>query len=122
MRIAWLALGVGAMGCGIAGIVLPLVPTTPFLLVAAYAFAQSSPTLHDWLVTHPRFGPVIADWRTHGAIDRRTKVLAVIVMVLMLLGSWMAGLGLPLLLLQAGVLAAVALFILTRPDAPARRQ
>jgi uncharacterized membrane protein YbaN (DUF454 family) len=121
MRIAWLGLGIGATGCGIAGIVLPLVPTTPFLLVAAYAFAQSSPTLHDWLVTHPQFGPVIADWRTHGAIDRRTKVLAVIVMVLMLLGSWMAGLGLPLLLLQAGVLAAVALFILTRPDAPAER-
>ena len=121
MRIAWLALAIGAIGCGIAGIVLPLVPTTPLLLVAAYAFARSSPTLHDWLVTHPRFGPVIADWRMHGAIERRTKFLAVTVMFLMPPGSWIAGLGISLLLLQASVLAAAAVFILTRPDAPAGR-
>jgi uncharacterized membrane protein YbaN (DUF454 family) len=122
MRIAWLAAGLAATACGIAGIVLPLVPTTPFLLVAAYAFARSSSTLHQWLVTHPRFGPLIADWRAHGAIGRRTKALAVTVMAVMLLGSWMAGLGMPLLLLQAGVLAVAALFILTRPDAPAGRK
>lgn len=93
MRLAWLMIGLVATACGIAGIVLPLVPTTPFLLVAAYAFARSSPTLHEWLVTHPRCGPLITDWRTHGAIGRRTKVLAVMVMGLMLLGSWLAGLG-----------------------------
>lgn len=122
MRIAWLVLGIGATGCGIAGIVLPLVPTTPFLLVAAYAFARSSPTLHDWLVTHPRLGPTIADWRIHGAIARRTKVLAVTVMLLMLLGSWIAGLGPWLLLAQASVLAVASLFILTRPDTRAERE
>jgi hypothetical protein len=121
MRIAWLGLGLVATGCGIAGIVLPLLPTTPFLLLAAYAFARSSPTLHEWLVTHPRFGPLIAHWRLHGAIGRRTKVLAVAVMVVMLLASWIGGIGPSLLLLQAGVLALASLFILTRPDAPAEK-
>ena len=115
-------LWIGATGCGIAGIILPLVPTTPFLLVAAYAFGRSSPTLHDWLVTHPRFGPALANWRMHGAIARRTKVLALTVMGLMLLTSWTAELELSLLLLQGSVLAAAALFILTRPDAPAGRE
>jgi len=106
----------------VAGIVLPLVPTTPFLLVAVYAFARSSPALHDWLVAHPRLGRAIVDWRSHGAIERRTKSLAVAVMVLTLLGSWIAGLAASLLILQAGALAAAALFILTRRDAPANRE
>lgn len=122
MRTIWLGFGLLATGCGIAGIVLPLVPTTPFLLVAAYAFARSSPSLHDWLVRHPRLGPVIANWRTHGAIERRTKLRAVAVMALMLPASWIAGFGLSLVLVQAGVLTLVAIFILTRPDAPAARE
>ncbi len=80
-RALWLLIGLLATGAGIAGIVLPLVPTTPFLLVAAFAFARSSDRLHSWLVTHPRLGPPITDWRDHGAISRRAKVLAVAVML-----------------------------------------
>jgi len=121
MRVIWFIVGIVATGCGIVGIVLPLMPTTPFLLVATYAFARSSPALHDWLVTHPHLGPPIRDWRLHGAIDARTKVGAVAVMLAMLTGSWLAGLGTMLLLVQASVLAAVALFILTRPSAPKPR-
>lgn len=116
MRIAWLGLGLVATGCGIAGIVLPLVPITPFLLLAACAFARSSPTLHEWLVTHPRFGPLIAHWRLHGAIGRRTKVRAVVVIVVMLLASWIGEIGPSLLVLQTDVLALASLVILTRPD------
>lgn len=120
MRIVWLTIGIMATGCGIAGVVLPLVPTTPFLLVAAYAFARSSPALHEWLVTHPRLGAIIEDWCAHGAIARPTKLVAVGVMVVMLLASWLAGLRASLFVLQAGVLAAAALFILTRLDAPSQ--
>lgn len=118
MRIFWLIIGLAATGCGIAGIVLPLVPTTPFLLVAAFAFARSSPALHNWLLTHPRLGPLIEDWHTHGAISRRTKALAVALMMAMLFASWIAGLQTSLLLVQAGVLTVAALFILSRPDVP----
>jgi uncharacterized membrane protein YbaN (DUF454 family) len=79
-RILWLILGVLSTACGIAGVLLPLVPTTPFLLLAAFAFARSSPRLHNWLITHPQLGPPIADWRAHGAINRRAKIMAVVVM------------------------------------------
>ena len=72
-RVLWLLLGIAATGFGIAGAVLPLLPTTPFLLVATYAFARSSPRLHAWLMSHRQFGPLIANWQQHGAIGRRAK-------------------------------------------------
>ena len=117
-RALWLAVGFLATGCGIAGVVLPLVPTTPFLLLAAFAFARSSPRLHDWLVNHPRFGPPIADWQAHGAISRRTKLVAAAVMIATLALSVATGVGTEIVVVQVLVLGAVAAFIFTRPDAP----
>lgn len=111
-------IGLVATGCGIAGIVLPLVPTTPFLLLAAYAFARSSPRLHAWLVTHPRLGPPISDWQAHGAISRPAKTAAVIVMAATFLVSAALGVSATVLVIQAVVLSAAATFVLTRPDAP----
>jgi uncharacterized membrane protein YbaN (DUF454 family) len=121
MRMLWLMLGLAATACGIAGIVLPLVPTTPFLLLAAFAFARSSPALHDWLVTHPRLGPPIRDWRAHGAISRRAKAAAVIAMVSTLALSWAADIGLGIIAVQAVVLALVAVFVLSRPSGVSER-
>jgi hypothetical protein len=117
-RWFWLLLGYGATGCGIAGAVLPLVPTTPFLLVAAYAFARSSPRLHDWLTTHPQFGPLIDDWHRHGAINPKTKRLAVVVMLLTVGASWAFGASGTIIAVQALVLTCSATFILTRPNGP----
>lgn len=97
---------------------LPLVPTTPFLLLATYSFAQSSPRLHTWLVTHPRLGPPIADWNAHGAISRRAKMSAIAVMAATFLVSAIAGVSGTVLLIQAVVLCGAAAFILTRPDGP----
>jgi uncharacterized membrane protein YbaN (DUF454 family) len=118
-RYLWLALGFAATGCGIIGAVLPLVPTTPFLLVAAYAFAKSSPRFHGWLLNHPRFGPLIRNWQRHGSIDPSSKRLALLVMGAALVSSWMLGFSMRTLGVQAVVLAASATFILTRPDGPA---
>ena len=117
-RALWLVLGLLSTACGIAGIVLPLVPTTPFLLVAAYAFARSSPRLHAWLVLHPRLGPPIRHWRAHGAISRPAKRTAVVVMVATFALSVALGVALWLLLVQAAVLTVVTAFILSRPDGP----
>ncbi len=117
-RIFWLAIGGMALACGIAGIVLPLVPTTPFLLLAAFAFARSSPALHRWLVTHPRLGPPIEHWRAHGAISRPAKRWAIAFMLGALGLSVAAGVATYVILVQAAVLVAVAAFILSRPDAP----
>lgn len=117
-RTLWLILGLVSTTCGIAGIVLPLVPTTPFLLLAAYAFTRSSPRLHNWLVTHPRLGPPIADWNAHGVVRRGAKLSAVAVMVATFLISVMIGLSGTILLIQAVVLCGAATFVLTRPDGP----
>lgn len=116
----WLLRGLGGacVGLGLLGIVLPLVPTTPFLLLAAWAFAHSSPRLHHWLVSHPRFGPPIADWREHGAIGAGGKRAALLVLGLTLAGSWALAAPGWVVAVQAVCLVAVGAFILTRPTAP----
>jgi len=117
-RPLWLLGGLAALASGIAGIVLPLVPTTPFVLLAAYCFARSSPRLEAWLLAHPTFGPMIENWRRHGSIDRRAKRLAIALMVAALALSVVMELPLWLLLLQGAVLIVMGAFILTRPDGP----
>jgi uncharacterized membrane protein YbaN (DUF454 family) len=62
---------------GMIGIVTPLLPTVPFLILAAWCFSRSSPRVEAWMLDHPRFGPSLRRWREHGAIPRRAKALAV---------------------------------------------
>ncbi len=118
IRAAWFALGVVALCLGAVGVVLPLLPTTPFVLLAAFAFAQSSERWHDWLCNHQVFGPIIADWRAHRAIDRRAKIAAVLSMIAVLGISVALDVGPVLLAVQVVVLAAVAAFVLSRPAPP----
>ncbi|WP_076715463.1 YbaN family protein [Sphingomonas sp. gentR] len=77
IRFGWLALGVFCVGLGIVGALLPLMPTTIFLILAAGCFARSSPRLEAWLLDHPRFGPTLRAWRRDGAMSRRAKAMAV---------------------------------------------
>lgn len=118
VRAFWLMVGLVSVAGGVAGIILPLVPTTPFLLLAAFAFARSSPAWHTWLTTHPRLGPPIADWNNHRAISRRAKVWSMIAMVATLGLSVITDVRPMLLAVQAVVLVVVGTFILTRPDRP----
>jgi uncharacterized protein len=117
-RTLWLALGYAATALAVAGVALPLLPATPFLLVAAFAFARSSPRLHAWLTSHPQFGPLIENWNRYGAISPRAKTAAVAVMLTTLGASWLWGVSTVVLVAQGAVMAAVAIFILTRPNGP----
>lgn len=65
---AWLLAGITAVALGLVGVVLPLLSATPFLLLAAFCFARSSPRLHCWIVEHPRYGPPFRAWQAHGVI------------------------------------------------------
>ena len=117
-RITWLIVGLLALALGAIGIALPLLPTTPFILLAAFAFAQSSEKLHQWLLDHNVFGPLIENWQQHGAISRRTKVVSVVSMAALPLISAAMKAPAVVVVVQLVVLGAVAAFILTRPLPP----
>ncbi|MEM8694488.1 MAG: YbaN family protein [Pseudomonadota bacterium] len=118
MRLLWMIIGLIALGLGMIGAVLPLLPTTPFLLLAAFAFARSSPRLAAWLDRHPQFGPMITNWREHGAISRRAKTGAMILLLMTPAVSVALRLSWTIIAVQIVILSFVATFILTRPDAP----
>jgi len=117
-RLAWLAVGIVALTLGALGVVLPLLPTTPFVLVAAFAFAQSSERLHAWLVNHNIFGELIANWRRYGAISRTTKVASVLSMATVLAVSLLLDVPTSIVVVQAVLLSACAFFIVSRPLPP----
>ena len=80
LRWLWWLLAYGSLGLGLVGIVVPGLPTVPFVLLAAYAAARGSSRLHRWLLAHRQFGPVIRDWQAQGAVSRRAKWLATTMM------------------------------------------
>ena len=117
-RWLWFALGCSSLGLGIAGAVLPLLPTTPFLLLAAWAFARSSPRLHAWLIGHPRLGPAIVQWQEHGVIPRPAKGAAMAAIAATVGASLAMGVRGSILAAQGAVLTGVAVFLLSRPSTP----
>lgn len=117
-RWAWWLLAYASLGLGVIGIVVPGLPTVPFVLLSAFAAARGSQRLHDKLLAHPQFGPMIRDWQAHGAVSRRAKWLAVTMMsacaVIMFLTAprwWMAATG-------TAIMTVVALWLWARPEPP----
>lgn len=116
-RGVWLALGLVFVGLGIVGAVLPLLPTTIFLILAAACFARSSPRLEAWLLDHPQFGPGLRAWRAEGSISRRGKTAACAGMALGYLLFWLTVRpGLILGLSAAAGMGLCAAYVLTRPS------
>ncbi|MFM2480477.1 YbaN family protein [Celerinatantimonas sp. YJH-8] len=114
MRYIFLSIGWLSVGLGGAGIVLPLVPTTPFLLLACFCFSKGSPRFEQWLLKHQLFGPFISNWRVHRVIPIQAKCLAVLMLVVSAMGlvftsiPWTGRLGIWSMLL------VILLFIVTR--------
>lgn len=119
LRWGLIAFGWLNVALGLVGVVVPGLPTTVFLLVAAWAFSKSSERFQRWLWDHPRLGPPLRAWHRHRIIPRRAKVLATAMMTTSFLfvtfvvaESWV----LPAVL--ASVMVPAALYILTRASAP----
>lgn len=75
-KILLICVGFFFVALGTIGIFLPLLPTVPFLLIALWAFAQSSQTFHDWLYHHKHFGPMLQEWSKYGTIPLKAKIMA----------------------------------------------
>ena len=117
MRVLWAFVGGLGLTLAIIGTALPVIPTVPFLLIAAFGFARSSPRWHDWMMRHPHFGPPLRAWREHGAISRRVKIIALLSMAAGAAFSWFV-LPWQFWLAQVAILLAVGAFLATRPAPP----
>jgi uncharacterized membrane protein YbaN (DUF454 family) len=116
-RALLLAAGHAAVVAALAGLVLPLVPTTPFVLLAAACYSRASERFSRWLQSHPRLGPVLRDWRAHRAIAPRAKLTAALVIVLSAVLSVTTAPG-AIRWISPVVLSVVLVFVLSRPSPP----
>ncbi len=115
VRWLWWLLAYSSLALGLIGIVVPGLPTVPFVLLSAFAAARGSQRLYARLLAHRRFGPMIVDWQSQGAVSRRAKWLATTMMslcaVIMFLTApqfWMAATG-------TAIMAIVAIWLWCRP-------
>lgn len=118
-RFLWRLLGAAALLLGGIGIVLPLLPTTPFVILAAFAFGKGAPELANRLAESKTFGAIIVDWQRNGAIAPRYKLVATGMMSAVLLGSFVAGVSVVILGIQAIFIVGAGAFVLSRPNGPA---
>ena len=114
--ILWRSLALACVVLGLIGVVLPGLPTVPFLLVAAWSGGKGWPALETWLLNHPRHGPAIRRWREHGAVPRRAKWFATLMMIT---SAGLMGLSPAPLWAKFGVpvfMAGVAVWLWRRPE------
>lgn len=122
IRIVLFTIGWINLILGVIGLLLPLVPTTPFLIISAYCFSKSSRRIHAKLLAQPYIGPIITEWENNGCIKPRVKVLATVMICLPV--------SYPLLTIPISntlkiivflVCSTVLLFIWTRPSLPSAK-
>lgn len=111
----WNAAGLAALALGGIGIALPLLPTVPFVILAAFCFARGNPAWEARLLAHPRYGPHLVAWRLHGAVSRRGKVAATAAFAASIaLGLWLLVWPWPLLPIATAIICLAWLW--TRPE------
>lgn len=124
MRVLLIVLGLSFVGIGIAGAILPVLPATPFFLLAAACFARASERFYNWLLNNPTVGPTVREWRRYRSIRYRTKLLAIGLMAVTLTVSivfFVPDVYLKAGLAGLGVLLAIWLWRIPSRDAPVKK-
>ena len=126
MRPVLLVIGTISLGLGLFGMFVPILPTTPFLLLSAFCYGRSSERLHRWLVNHPRLGAYVVGFLYGGAVPRRAKRAALltlwpaialsVVIIVWRVESPLVSIAVPLLIVA--IATVVTAYILTRPECP----
>ena len=119
MRVLLIILGFVSLAVGLVGIFVPLLPTTPFVLLSAYLFSKSSKTFHRWLREHRHFGRSVREWEEHQVVPLKAKIFGTVLTSISMI-------GVPLLtavpgwaMATVGTLFAIVLaFVWTRPSRP----
>ncbi|MEF7613371.1 YbaN family protein [Aquincola sp. MAHUQ-54] len=118
-RVLWLAAGGLSLVLGLVGLLLPLLPTVPFVLLAAFCFSRGSERCERWIVEHRHFGPMVRDWRANRAVPLRAKWLATVMMSISSVGAWFL-LPPPWAWIPAGCCTLVAAWLWSLPTASVR--
>jgi uncharacterized membrane protein YbaN (DUF454 family) len=118
-RFLFLTIGFVCVGLGVLGAFLPLLPTTPFLLVALWAFSRSSRRFHHWLYTHPRYGPRLQEWERYGTVPVKVKLTSLSAMtVSFLIMAFVMRVKWHVLAMAGTVMLIGAVYVLSRPSRP----
>ena len=114
--VLWRALALVSLLLGLIGIPLPGLPTVPFVLLSAWAAGKGWPALEQRLLTHPKYGPALVQWRSHGIVSRRAKLLASVMMLASVIALQFSAAPFWLNLLLPLFLSAVAIWLWRRPE------
>jgi uncharacterized protein len=119
VKILLFTLGWISFVLGVIGAFLPILPTTPFLILSAYLFSKSSPKFHAWILKLPMAGEAIREWREERVIRPRAKVLCSIMLLLSIGIIWkFANVHLSIKVIASLIMVSVGMFVVTRPSAP----
>ena len=116
----YLFIGLGSffVCLGFIGIIIPGIPTTVFLLLSAWFFSKSSPFLENWLINHKLFGPLIRDWNEHKSISRKSKIVAVIIIIPTFAFSIYSSLNMTIDILLGITCISLCAFLISRSEPP----
>lgn len=115
VRPLYISGGLIALGFGVVGVFLPIMPTVPFLIAAAFCFARSKPEWEQRLLDHPQYGATLRDWRERRAIRRRVKVVAIAAMCAGAVFTWLT-IGWPWVAISLAIIVLAGGWIWTRPE------
>ncbi len=108
--LAWLSFALGAFGAFV-----PIIPTTPFMILSAWLFSKSSPRFHAWILSLPIAGPAVSEWNSHRVVRVRAKILcATMILISLTFIWWKAEVPQALKIILTIILVSVCTFVITR--------